>query len=236
MTIKLFQEDAYLKECEAKVVSISEQGIELDQTIFYPLGGGQPGDTGCLLTSSGESIDIVDTRKCKEDADSIRHIASTIPETLAVGDSVKAIINWDLRYRYMRTHTCLHLLGALLKFPVTGGSISKEKGRLDFDMPESPDKAELTEQINALVQQNRPLEFSWISDEELQANMELVRTMSVKPPMGAGKVRLVNIPEVDLQPCGGTHVRNTSEVGQVLIKKIEKKGKQNRRVNLVLVD
>jgi misacylated tRNA(Ala) deacylase len=236
MTEELFREDSYLKQCDAIVVDVDEQGIVLDRTVFYPLGGGQPGDTGTLVLDSGREVVIKDTRKSKTQPGAILHIPDSPDHGLSNGDKVTAKIDWDKRYKYMRTHTCLHLFCSLLNYPVTGGNISLDKGRLDFDMPDTPDKAELTKKLNTLIQQNIELTTRWISDEEMAANMDLVKTMSVKPPMGFGKVRLVEIPGVDLQPCGGTHVKNTSEIGEVVVTKIENKGKQNRRVILKLVD
>ncbi|PWK46333.1 alanyl-tRNA editing protein [Pleionea mediterranea] len=181
-------------------------------------------------------VQVMDTRKSKQQPGEIVHIVNEGLENLSVGDRVTAEINWDKRYRYMRMHTCMHVFCSILEFPVTGGNISLDKCRLDFDMPEKPDKQQLTDQLNQLISRNTELGTRWISDEEMQANMDLVKTMSVKPPMGAGKVRLVEIPGIDLQPCGGTHVKNTSEIGEVRVKKIENKGKQNKRVIIELVE
>lgn len=233
-TNNLFQDDAYQKSCQAKVLAVNEEGIILDQTVFYPLGGGQPGDTGTLENDNGQCIDVIDTRKSKIETDCIVHLISEEQtSSLQEGDVVTANIDWDLRYKHMRMHTCLHLLGSLLPYGVTGGNISAGKSRLDFDMDIIPDKDELTEKLNELIKQDHPVLTSWISDEELDAQPELIRTMSVKPPRGAGRVRLLEVEGIDLQPCGGTHVKRTAEIGRVKISKIEKKGRQNRRVNVV---
>lgn len=235
-TIKLFEQDAYLKHCEAEVVAVENNQVILNQTVFYPLGGGQPGDTGLITRSDGMQLRVSDTRKNRETPGVIIHWVDDAEKYLKSGDVISAAIDWDNRYRYMRTHTCMHVFCSLLDYPVTGGNISLQKGRLDFDMPDKPDKQELTDQLNQLISNNVELNYRWITDEEMQANMDLVKTMSVKPPMGLGKVRLVEIPGIDLQPCGGTHVKNTSEIGRVSVAKIENKGKQNKRINLLLED
>ena len=236
ITETLFRENSYLKTCHATVVAVTEQGIIFDQTIFYPLGGGQPGDTGVITRDNGEKIKVIDTRKSKEHPQAIVHWVAPDSSHLSEGEKVELTIDWDNRYRYMRMHTCLHLFCSLIPYPVTGGNISLQKGRLDFDMPDSPDKAELTARLNQLIEKNIDVATRWISDEEMTANMELVKTMSVKPPIGFGKVRLVDVPGVDLQPCGGTHIKNTQEIGKVDVIKVENKGKQNRRIILQLMD
>lgn len=230
---ELFRQDAYLRYCEATVVAASADGIELDRTVFYPLGGGQPGDIGHIRGAGGNIIEILDTRKVASGG-RILHVPAETGERLpATGEAVQAEIDWQRRYRHMRFHTCLHLLCALVDAPVTGGSIAKDKARLDFDLPEQTlDKVSLTEQLNELITADHPVTARWISDAELQAQPELIRTMSVTPPSGRGQVRLVEIPGVDLQPCGGTHVAHTAEIGRVAVRKIEKKGRQNRRVIL----
>ena len=233
-TYNLFQEDAYQINCEATVLEANQESIILDRTVFYPLGGGQPGDTGALEDRYGNKVTIVDTRKSKEYPGCILHLPDE--ETVSspgVGDVVQATIDWERRYRHMRMHTSLHLLGAILPFGVTGGNIGAEKSRLDFDMEEIPDKDELTEKLNELVQQDHLVSTRWITDEELEAQPELIRTMSVKPPRGAGRVRLLEVEGIDLQPCGGTHVKRTNEIGHIRISKIEKKGRHNRRVYVV---
>ncbi|MEE4244709.1 MAG: alanyl-tRNA editing protein [Kangiellaceae bacterium] len=235
-TRELFREDSYLRECQAEVIAISDDGIQLDQTIFYPLGGGQPGDTGQIFGTNGEVINIKDTRKSKSEPGAIYHIPDQENYNLDIGDKVTLKINWNNRYIYMRYHTCLHVFCSLLDYPVTGGNISLNKARLDFDMPDGQDKELLTDRLNELIDKKIDLQSRWITDEEMQQNMDLVKTMSVKPPMGFGKVRLIEIPGIDLQPCGGTHLHNTGEIGTVIVKKIENKGKQNRRVILELVN
>lgn len=234
MTEELFRDDAYLRRCSATVVASSAAGIVLDRTVFYPEGGGQPGDRGVLRSNDGVIVDIVDTHK---DADG-RLLHRPAPGTVlpAVGAIVSAEIDWNYRHRHMRTHTALHLMCALVPYPVTGGAISQDKGRLDFDMAESVDKAALEAALNAAVAADHAVGQRWISDAEMAANMDLVRTMSVKPPTGQGRVRLVEVAGVDLQPCGGTHVRRTGEIGRIEVGKIENKGRQNRRINLRLVD
>ncbi|MEM7209343.1 MAG: alanyl-tRNA editing protein [Pseudomonadota bacterium] len=234
MTEAVFYADAYAKECEAKIVAIEDGAIVLDRTVFYPNGGGQPGDSGELILSDGQRIRIADTRKGDG---SILHLPEGASESANVGAKVTAKIDWERRHRHMRMHTSLHLLCSLIDAPVTGGSISAEKGRLDFDLPESTlDKEALSASLAQLADVDAPISVDWISDEEMAARPELVRTMSVKPPSGQGKVRLINIHNIDLQPCGGTHVTSTREIGSVRVRKIEKKGRQNRRVILVFDD
>lgn len=235
MTAKLFLEDPYQKMIEAKVVAAGEHGVMFDQTIFYATSGGQPGDTG-TLSASNQNITVVTTKK-GEGLDDIWHV---LPEgiSLKVGDTVSGEIDWETRHKHMRMHTCLHLLCSLIEGDVTGGSIGAEKSRLDFNIAANAvDKDALNEKLNALIKEDHPVSTEWITDEELAANSGLVRTMSVKPPMGGGKIRLVRIGTkdntVDLQPCGGTHVKSTGEIGAVQIAKIENKGKQNRRISIV---
>ncbi len=228
----LFRDDAYLRSCEATVVAADERGIRLDRTVFYPTGGGQPGDTGVLKRADGSAVAIVDARK-GDGPDDVLHVAASGSAVPAVGERLVAEIDWDRRYRLMRMHTCLHLLCAVVPGAVTGGQISDGKARLDFDVPgESLDKTAITEKLNALIAADHSVTPRWITDEELAGQPDLVRTMSVKPPTGFGKVRLLDIAGVDLQPCGGTHIRHTAEIGRVEATKIENKGRQNRRVNL----
>jgi misacylated tRNA(Ala) deacylase len=231
MTDNLFREDSYLKECEAVVTTIDGDAIVLDRTVFYPLGGGQPGDTGSLVWDDRQ-IAIIDTRY--GDGEDIRHIVAAGEAMPAVGSKVTVILDWERRYAHMRMHTALHLLGSILKYGVTGGNISATKSRLDFDMEDTIDKEHVDAELRALVAANHPVRCRWITDAELDAQPELVRTMSVQPPKGAGKVRLLEIEGVDLQPCGGTHLRETGEVGNVRVGKVEKKGRHNRRVSIVL--
>jgi misacylated tRNA(Ala) deacylase len=233
MTEELFREDSYLKSCEATVVAVNADGIVLDRTVFYPVGGGQPGDSGLLRLADGSEITITDTRKGGE---GISHIPEENAPTLSVGDTVTVVLDWDRRYLHMRIHTALHILCAHVDGAVTGGSIGAGKGRLDFDIPgERPDKEILTQKLMEVVEADHPLTISSISDEELENNPDLVRTMSVKPPTGAGRVRMIRVGDaVDFQPCGGTHLKSTGEIGRIAVGKIENKGKQNRRINVVL--
>ncbi len=232
MTEELFRDDAYLRECRATVTAVDERGIRLDRTVFYPMGGGQPGDRGVLRRADGSEITIVDTRKGDGEGE-ILHLPAEQAPAARPGEELDAVIDWELRHRRMRMHSCLHLLSAVIEAPVTGGSVGDEKGRLDFDLPETPDKEQVTAELNRLIAEDHPLEIRWISDAELDAQPELVKTMSVAPPRGQGRVRLIAIAGVDLQPCGGTHVARTGEIGRVRVAKIEKKGRLNRRVNLV---
>lgn len=234
MTEEIFRSDAYVKECEATVTGVDPQGIRLDRTVFYPTGGGQPGDTGTLIFPEGEVVRIVDTVKGVQPGEIVHVTEEAVSDSL-VGSSLVARIDWDRRYLLMRSHTCLHLLGAVIPAGVTGGSVREGSGRLDFDLPESTlDKDHITAELTRLIAEDHPIGTRWITDEELADQPELVRTMSVKPPTGQGRVRLLHIEDVDLQPCGGTHVAHTGEVGNARVKKIEKKGKHNRRVNVVL--
>ena len=235
MSELLFRENAYLRSCEARVVAVDERGIRLDGTVFYPTGGGQPGDVGILRLANGTAVAIIDTVK-GDGADEVIHVPAPDANRLAPGDAVTAEIDWERRHRLMRMHTCLHLLCAVVPGAVTGGAIGDGRGRLDFDVPGAAlDKEAITAALNKLIAEGHAVAPRWIDDAELEARPELVRTMSVKPPMGAGKVRLLEIEGVDLQPCGGTHVKNTAEIGPVEIGKIENKGRQNRRINLALV-
>jgi len=230
MTEALFRDDAYLRSCEARVVAINARGgIVLDRTVFYPTGGGQPGDSGRLKRADGSAI-VIATAVKGEAQGEIVHVPAEDQALPQAGDKVTAELDWERRYAHMRIHTCLHLLSAVLPFPVTGGQVAHDKGRLDFDMPEAPPKENIAAELNRLIAEDHAVSFEWISDDELAAKPELVKTMSVKPPMGAGRVRLVRVEGCDLQPCGGTHLRRTSEIGRVEIVKIENKGKQNRRV------
>ncbi len=233
MTIELFREDSYLKTCEAVITAIHESGYSCDQTVFYATGGGQPGDTGNIKTAAGDVLRISDTFKDRETKAHVHHVAGEDVGKLAVGDKVTLELNWDRRYKLMRMHSCLHMLCASVPAPVTGGSIQEDRGRLDFDLPDTIDKDATTDKLNELISGNHPMSTRWITDAELDANPELVRTLSAPPPRGTGKVRLVEFKDVDLQPCGGTHVASTSEIGTVRIQKVEKKGKMNRRIIVV---
>ena len=237
MTDQLYRTDAYLRDCEARVLEVNERGgIVLDRTPFYASAGGQPGDRGVIRFAGGE-CPIATTVYDAADKSKIVHVATEGATRPAAGDTVTASLDWELRHRHMRMHTALHLLCSLVKFPVTGGQIGADEGRLDFDIEDASavDKDKLTAEINALVAADHPVTERWITDAELEANPGLVRTMAVKPPMGSGRVRLVLIGEsgtVDMQPCGGTHVRSTGEIGPITVTKIEKKGKLNRRIRV----
>ncbi|HEX7965625.1 MAG TPA: alanyl-tRNA editing protein [Gammaproteobacteria bacterium] len=231
MTELLFRDDAYAAGFEAVVTGAVPGRVVLDRTLFYPEGGGQPGDTGVLVLPDGRELKVADTRK-GEQAGEVAHLLGDAAAEIPAGTRLAGRIDWERRHRLMRMHTCLHLLSAVIVAPVTGGAVGDGYGRLDFDLPQSPDQAEVQEKLNALIKRDAPVSFRWITDAELDAQPELVKTLSVQPPRGAGKVRLVQVEGIDLQPCGGTHVRNIGEIGEVLIAKIEKKGKQNRRVRL----
>lgn len=237
MTEELFREDSYLKTCDATVVSADEKGIELDRTVFYATGGGQPGDTGVLRTADGREVRITDTYKDRETGRHL-HIPEDGAPVLSAGNAVTCEIDWERRYRLMRMHSALHLLCATIEGGVTGGQIGEEKSRLDFDLQSTDlDKEAIAARLNELVDGAHPMSHRWITDEELAANEDLVRTMSAPPPSGAGRVRLMEIAGgIDLQPCGGTHVANTSEIGELRVGKIENKGKHNRRVNVHLIN
>ena len=236
MTEEIFRDDAYAQSCTANVLEADERGVILDRTVFYSEGGGQPGDTGTITTADGSSVQVVGTYKDR-DGRGILHVLAEGENPLTAGTEVTAEIDWDRRYKHMRMHSCLHLLCSLVDGGVTGGSISVEKSRLDFDLEDvTLDKEDLTAGLNRLVEENHCLSASWINDEEMEAQQDLVRTMSVKPPTGTGKVRLMHVEGIDLQPCGGTHVKASGEIGQVRVSKIENKGKHNRRVNIVLIE
>ena len=235
----IFQERPYDKSCQATVRSADDQGIRLDRTVFYPTGGGQPGDRGMLRWDGGETA-IADTVK-GAGLDDVVHVPAPGASVPPVGAMVEATIDWPRRYRHMRMHTAMHLLCSVVEGDVTGGQVGAEKSRLDFNVPTgSLDKQAIAEAINALVAAGHDTASVWITDDEMAAQPDLVRTMSVKPPTGSGRVRLLRIgaasAQVDLQPCGGTHVANTAEIGRVGIGKIENKGKQNRRVSITLID
>ena len=231
-TADLFREDATLRECGATMLRVDERGLLLDRTVFYPLGGGQAGDAGELLLADGRRIVIADTRK-GEDGEILHLPAADQPlDGLVPGFALTARIDWARRHAHMRFHTATHLLCALVPHPVDGCSITAAYARLDFHMTEPLDKDELTMGIARLVAGARAVSHSWISDEELDANPGLVRSMSVQPPRGSGRVRVLKIDGVDLQPCGGTHVSNTAEIGSVVVTKIEKKSAKTRRVVL----
>ncbi len=230
----LFREDAYLKTAIAEVVACHGNGVELDRTVFYPLGGGQPGDIGALIRSNGERVPIADTRKGVS-AESVLHIPANLPVPLEVGEPVTLEIDWQRRYALMKLHTALHVMSCVVVAPVTGGNIAPDKARLDFDIDINLlDAARIERETNAIIARGLETETVWITDEELDARPELVKTMSVQPPRGVGRVRLLRIPGVDLQPCGGTHVRNIGEIGAIRVVRIRNEGKRNKRVEIVL--
>lgn len=232
MTALLFRDDAYLRTATARVVAVEQGAVTLDRTIFYPLGGGQPGDTGELVRESGERIAIVDTRKGAVPGAVAHRLApgAAAPEP---GESVTLEIDWERRYQLMRLHTALHVMSCVVVAPVTGGQIAPDKARLDFDIDMALlDAARIAAETNALIERGVETRTVWITDEELDARPELVKTMSVQPPRGSGRVRLLRIPGIDLQPCGGTHVRNIGEIGRVKVLKIRSEGKKNKRVEI----
>ncbi|MEO1200137.1 MAG: alanyl-tRNA editing protein [Pseudomonadota bacterium] len=238
MTTKLlYQDDAYAESCATVIAGKDEAGrVILDSTVFYPTGGGQPGDRGWLETANGSSIDVVTTRKGAEPGSVLHELQD--PETAPeVGTEVTARIDWALRHRHMRMHTALHLLSVAVPFPVTGGQIGDGSGRLDFDIDRAlPPADDITSHLMELVDADHLVTATWISDEELDARPDLVKTMAVAPPRGTGKVRLIRIGDIDLQPCGGTHVRSTSEIGAIAVEKIQSKGARNKRIRIAFQD
>lgn len=235
MTTLLFRDDAYQQSCEASIVAVDDcGGIVLDKTVFYATAGGQPGDKGTLVID-GRDIPIATT--VYDEAKNVVHVPAAPVEGLSAGSAATATLDWANRHRNMRVHTMMHLLCAAVPHAVTGGAIGEDGGRIDFDIPEGqiPGKQELAARINAMIAEDHKVTFRWITDEEMSENQHLIRTMSVKPPMGTGRVRLVMIGEngnIDLQPCGGTHVRSTFEIGAITVAKIENNGKINRRIRL----
>ena len=233
VTEPLYRQTPYQADFEATVLAVDETGIVLDRSLFYPMGGGQPGDAGTLTMEDGTHLAIHDTRR--DTSGTVRHLAAdgvTLPK---IGDRLRGTINWSLRHQRMRVHTALHLLSVVIPAPVTGGSIGDNQGRLDFDLPEATiDRESVTHELNKLITADYPVTTEWITDEELDARPELIKTMSVKPPRTGGSVRLVRIGDIDLQPCGGTHVASTSEIGPMRVRKIEKKTRHNRRVSIIL--
>jgi len=230
----LFRDDAYLSSATAQVLSVAERGIELDRTLFYPMGGGQAGDTGAFIRASGERVTIADTRK-GEGPDRVLHVPAPGSATLEPGEAVTLELDWGRRYRLMRLHTALHLMSCVITAPVTGGNIVPDKARLDFDIELSAlNAAHIERETNRLIASGIATETVWITDAQLEAQPELVKTMSVQPPRGAGRVRLLKIPGIDLQPCGGTHVANIAEIGAIRVLKIRSEGKHNKRVEIAL--
>jgi misacylated tRNA(Ala) deacylase len=236
MTEEIFRSDAYARRCEASVAAIDAAGVLLDRTVFYARGGGQPGDRGWLALADGSRLEVVDTLK-SPDAGGILHQLAEAMRQPPDGAKVVAEIDWPRRHRLMRMHSAMHLLCAAVARPVTGGQVGDAKSRLDFDLQDAPvDKDEVAEKIERWITEDRPIRASWIEASELEARPELVRTMSVRPPITSGRVRLIEMEGVDLQACGGTHVRSTGEIGAIQVGKIENKGRQNRRISLTLVD
>ncbi len=236
MTEELFREDATLRDCSARVLAFADGAVILDRTVFYPLGGGQAGDAGALMLADGRRVAVVDTRKSKQHPGAVLHLLApgTDASMLLPGTPVTAQIDWARRFRHMRFHTTTHLLCALVPHAVDGCSITADYARLDFHMSEPLDKEALTAGIARLVAKAHPVRHRWISEAELDANSGLVRSMSVQPPRGLGRIRVLEIDGVDIQPCGGTHVGNTAEIGAVVVTKIEKKSAMTRRVVLGL--
>jgi misacylated tRNA(Ala) deacylase len=230
----LFRDDAYLKAATARVLATGDGWLELDRTIFYPLGGGQPGDTGLVTRGNGERIVIADTRK-GETPGIVRHFVAAGTPLPAPDEQVELAIDWPRRYRLMRLHTALHVMSCVVTAPVTGGNIAPDTARLDFDIDLALLDAEMiSDETNRLIERGVATETVWITDEELDARPELVKTMSVQPPRGAGRVRLLKIPGIDLQPCGGTHVANIAEIGGIRVTRIRNEGKRNKRVEIAL--
>jgi misacylated tRNA(Ala) deacylase len=233
MTKCVFHQDAYARSCEARVARVDAGGVVLDRTVFYPLGGGQPGDSGYLRCADGTQIDIVDTRK--GESGEVMHVLAPQAPVPAPGTPVEAVIAWSRRHTLMRYHTCLHLLCAVVDAPVSGGRMGEDKAHLDFDIEMDKLVADdIERRLNELVTADLAVECGEISDAELDANPALVKTMSVQPPRGQGRVRTISIPGVDLQPCGGTHVRSTAEIGPVRVARIRSEGRRNKRVTIVL--
>jgi len=228
----LFIEDSYLKDFDATILNIDSNKIILDRTAFYAKSGGQPGDIGKIILN-GKEINIIDT--VYDNKQNILHVCENSND-LKIDEKIKGKINWEVRYKHMRMHTALHLLCSLIPYDVTGGQISYEKSRLDFNADDKIEKEEIENKINQLVEDDHEISYQWITLEELDNQPDLVRTMSVKPPRTNNEIRLVKIGSIDLQPCGGTHVRRTKEIGSIRIGKIENKGKMNRRVNLSISD
>jgi misacylated tRNA(Ala) deacylase len=230
----LFRDDAYLKTATARVLAAGPGGIELDRTVFYPLGGGQAGDSGVLLRANGERIPITDTRK-GPGPDRILHVAAAGAALPQPGETVELEIDWERRHRLMRLHTALHLMSCVVTAPVTGGNIVPDKARLDFDIELAAlDAAHIERETNRLIATGVDTATVWITDAELDAQPDLVKTMSVQPPRGLGRVRLLRIPGIDLQPCGGTHVANIAEIGAIRVLRIRSEGKHNKRVEIAL--
>lgn len=236
VTRKRFDDHPYLDHCAATVIAVGADGIELDETVCYARSGGQAGDTGTLALADGTILTLAETVYA-DDRARILHVPAGDGPLPRVGDRVTVAIDWPRRHRLMRLHTCLHLLGALIPVPVTGCGISPDSARIDFDLPESTlDKADLTTRLNALIQADTAVRIDCITPQQLAEQPELVRTIGAAPPAGTGNIRIVDIPGVDRQPCGGTHVKATGEIGPIVVTKIEKKSRTNRRVVVNFAD
>ena len=236
MTKELFREDSYVTDCDAIVTQVDNRGIQLNSTVFYPEGGGQPGDTGTIEFPDGSVARVINTIKDRESSELIHVLEETAPQQI-IGNPVIVRIDWERRYRMMRMHSAMHVLCSIVEGGVTGGQVGENKSRLDFDLPDiSLGRDNIQNEIDRIIDEDHKIQHRWITDEEMKSNANLIRTMSVKPPIGTGTVRLLEIDGVDLQPCGGTHVAGTKEIGCLKVGKIENKGKHNRRINLHLED
>lgn len=234
MTHKAFYDDLYARELNSRITATRPGEVETESTIFYPVGGGQPGDSGFLVMADGSRLRILDTRY-SADRSRIVHFLEDSEMRIPEGQEVKLELDWERRHRHMRMHTCLHLMCSVITDPVTGGSVGETQSRLDFDAQSPwPDKETLTIRLNELISRSIPVQVESITDQQLDTNPDLVRTMSVQPPRGSGTIRMIRVEGVDYQPCGGTHVANTGEIGEVVISKIKSKGKQNKRVTVEL--
>ena len=231
-----YQQNPYLVSLTTRVVSAEPGKLFLEDTVFYPTGGGQPGDSGRLVCRDGVERIITNARRCRQTGSIIHELADS-EQVLEPGQSVTVELDWERRYAHMRMHTCLHLLSAIIPHGVTGGGLTDKKGRLDFDIQgDLPDKEILTEQLNELISQSLPVSVEMLDESILDEQPDLVKTMSVKPPRGAGTLRMIRVHDADFQPCGGTHVGNTSEIGPVRVTKVISKGKQNKRVQIAFID
>lgn len=231
-TTPYFNDSPYTQSLEASIIYIEDNNVLLDRTIFYPTGGGQPGDTGTLTLEDKRELQVVDTVRDNNNPELIWHRIEQIEGTVLPGQKVVCNIDWERRYRHMRMHTCLHLLCSFVDAPVTGCSIAEDKGRLDFDLPDPMDKIVVTERLNHLINQGMEVRHFYSEPEKMEGQSSLVRTESVSPPVLQGVVRMIEIAGTDLQPCGGTHVKNTKEIGSVVCSKIQKKSRTNRRFTI----
>ena len=236
MTERIFLNDSYIKDCSATLIHVDELGVKFDRTVFYPTGGGQPGDQGAIITENRVKIPIIDTINSKNSGDII-HILGKISATLIVGQKFQMEIDWARRYKLMRMHTCMHLLSSIIPYPVSGGKIGEEKSHLDFNIRDFKlDKTYISSKLNELIDSDYTVSSEWITEEELKSQPHLIKTMTVRPPRGSGRVRLIRVNKHDLQPCGGTHVQRTGEIGPVAVKNIQNKGSQNRRINITFLE